>query len=96
MEVELVVELEVELEERTQELAQAQEDEEKQYQAMKKRIRFMYERGDTAVLTAILESQSITELLNRVEYYNEVYDYDRELLVTSLHLPKLQKRKQGE
>ncbi len=73
---------EVELQERTEELAQAQEDEEKQYQAMKKRIRFMYERGDTAVLTAILESKSITELLNRVEYYNEVYDYDRELLVT--------------
>lgn len=73
---------EVELAQREEELAQAQADEEAQYQAMKKRIRFMYERGDTAVLTAILESKSITELLNRVEYYNEVYDYDRELLVT--------------
>ncbi|MCI8896056.1 MAG: hydrolase [Lachnospiraceae bacterium] len=73
---------EAELAQREEELAQAQADEEAQYQAMKKRIRFMYERGDTAVLTAILESKSITELLNRVEYYNEVYDYDRELLVT--------------
>lgn len=73
---------EIELEQRTQELAQAQADEEEQYQAMKKRIRFMYERGDTAVLTVILESKSITDLINRVEYYNKVYDCDRELLVT--------------
>lgn len=72
---------EAELVQREQELVQAQADEEQQYQAMKKRIRFMYERGDTAFLTAILEAKSITEMLNRVEYYNEVYSYDRELLV---------------
>lgn len=63
-------------------LVQAQADEDKQYEAMKKRIRFMYERGDSALLTSILQSRSITDLLNRVEYVNEVYDYDRELLET--------------
>lgn len=62
-------------------LEQAEIDEANQYEAMKKRIRFMYERGDTAFLVSILESKSITELLNRVEYVNEVYDYDRQLLV---------------
>ncbi len=62
-------------------LAQAQEDEAAQYEAMKKRIRFMYEQGDTAYLTSILESRSMADLLNRVEYVNEVYDYDRQMLV---------------
>ncbi len=62
-------------------LAQAQEDEAAQYEAMKKRIRFMYEQGDTAYLTSILESRSMADLLNRVEYVNEVYDYDRQMLI---------------
>ena len=63
-------------------LAQAQIDEEKQYEDMKLRIQFMYERGDTAFISALLESKSMTDLLNRVEYINEIYDYDRELLTT--------------
>ena len=47
---------------------------------MKLRIRFMYEKGDSAMLTSLLESGSIADLLNRVEYVNEVYEYDRNLL----------------
>lgn len=81
-------------------LEQAQADEDKQYEAMKKRIRFMYERGDSAMLTSILESRSITDLLNRVEYVNEVYDYDRKLLEdyqeTKLQVADLKLRVQGE
>lgn len=81
-------------------LEQAQADEDKQYEAMKKRIRFMYERGDSAMLTSILESRSITDLLNRVEYVNEVYDYDRQLLEdyqeTKMQVADLKLRVQGE
>lgn len=69
-----------ELAQTEEELEQAKKDEKNQYEAMKLRIRFMYEKGDTAMLTSILESRSIAELLNRVEYVNEVYDYDRNLL----------------
>lgn len=69
-----------ELAQTEEELEQAKKDEKNQYEAMKLRIRFMYEKGDTAMLTSILESRSIVELLNRVEYVNEVYDYDRNLL----------------
>lgn len=61
-------------------LVQAQSDEDAQYEAMKMRIRFMYERGDNAFLTSLLESKNITDFLNRVEYVNEVYEYDRNLL----------------
>ena len=58
----------------------AQMEEEQQYEAMKRRIQYMYENGDRSFLTVLVESESITELLNRVEYVSEVYDYDRNLL----------------
>ena len=61
-------------------LKTGQKNEKKQYQAMKKRIKFMYERGDSAVISSLLESKSMADMLNRVEYFNEVYDYDRNLL----------------
>lgn len=61
-------------------LKTAQKNEKKQYQAMKKRIKFMYERGDSAVISSLLESKSMADMLNRVEYFNEVYDHDRNLL----------------
>ena len=69
-----------ELEQTKADLEQAKVDEKNQYEAMKLRIRFMYEKGNSTMLTSILESGSIADLLNRVEYVNEVYKYDRELL----------------
>ncbi len=62
-------------------LAAAQEKEKKQYEDMKKRIQYMYENGDDTFLNALVESEDISDLLNRVEYVSEVYNYDRELLV---------------
>lgn len=63
-------------------LAAAEDDEKNQYQAMKQRIQYMYENGNQSMLDAILESKSITDFLNRVEYVSEVYDYDRKMLTT--------------
>ena len=62
-------------------LAVAQEKEQQQYADMKKRIQYMYENGDDTFLDALVESEDISDLLNRVEYVSEVYSYDRELLV---------------
>lgn len=62
-------------------LAAAQEKEQKQYADMKQRIQYMYENGDDTFLDAIVKSEDISDLLNRVEYVSEVYSYDRELLV---------------
>lgn len=58
----------------------AQEKEVSQYDAMTKRIQFMYENGDNSFLTAILEADNLADVLNRVHYYAHVYDYDRNLL----------------
>ncbi len=68
------------LEQVTKDLADAQETEKNQYASMKKRIQFMYERGDSAMIEAILGAQDMSEFLNRVEYVSDVYDYDRNLL----------------
>lgn len=71
---------ELEIEEANADLEMAEYEEAQQYEAMKVRIQYMYENGEQSVWTAILESGSMTELLNRVEYVSDVYDYDRELL----------------
>ena len=56
--------------------------EEKQYADMKLRIQYMYENGDKNFVTEILESKSMTEAINRAEYYNQVYTSDRKMLVS--------------
>ncbi len=71
---------EEEIRQAEEELEIAQTDEQRQYEAMKQRIQFMYENGDRSVLTVLVEAENITELLNRAEYVSEVYDYDRTLL----------------
>lgn len=68
------------LEQVTADLAKAEQTEADQYASMKKRIQFMYERGDTAMIEALLGSENMADFLNRVEYVSEVYDYDRNLL----------------
>ena len=63
------------------EFEQAVADEEEQYAAMKVRIQYMYEQSSsTATMESILQSQSISDMLNKFEYVNSVYDYDRNML----------------
>lgn len=61
-------------------LKAAQKEETDQYERMKKRIRYMYERGENSFLETLLGSTSMADLLNRVNYYNAVYEYDRDQL----------------
>lgn len=60
------------------EIARAEAQE--QYEKMKIRIQFMYENstGDN-VWAAMLESDGITDFLNRLEYITTLHDADREL-----------------
>lgn len=61
-------------------LKEAQDNADQQYESMKKRIRFMYERGDNSLIEALLGATSMADFLNRVEYFNQIYDYDRNQL----------------
>lgn len=81
-------ELENELITTGEEIAQAEEDlkaaeaeEEAQYEAMKLRIKYMYEEGSgTATMEKVLTSGNISSILTQAEYSQQVHDYDREKL----------------
>lgn len=50
---------------------------EAQYAAMKLRIKYMYETPESSIFEMLLESKSITQFLNKMEYANQVYAYDK-------------------
>lgn len=64
------------------ELTEAEEDERTQYENMKKRIRYMYENGNTSFVEIILGARDFADFLNRVEYAGQVYGHDRDLLAS--------------
>lgn len=58
--------------------AVAEKDE--QYESMKIRIKFMYEKGDQSYLQLFLEAKSMGDMMNKAHYIEELYEYDRNLL----------------
>lgn len=79
--------LDADLERKEEEIADAQAEfdrlkamEDEQYGAMKLRIQYMYEKGNTNYITMLLESKSISEFLNKADFVKEVSDYDDEKL----------------
>ena len=64
-----------------QDLAVAQENEQKQYEDMKLRIKYMYENGDVSFAEAILTATSYSDLVNKSEYVEKVHGYDRNKLM---------------
>lgn len=61
-------------------LAKAKEEEEKQYEDMKLRIKYMYEQGDATFFETMVDSSSYADLVNKAEYVKNVHDYDRDKL----------------
>lgn len=71
---------EKEVQQAKEELEAAKVQEEEQDEAMKLRIKFMYEQGGSAYLQLLLESKSIADLITKAQYVEKVYAYDKELL----------------
>lgn len=59
------------------ELTAAQEVQKQQYEDMKLRIKYMYEDQSVSMAEALLTSDNMSEVLNKAEYMQQVYDYDR-------------------
>lgn len=76
----LITEKEAEIEESTLELEEAIAQQEEQYEAMKKRIKFMYEKGDTFYLELLLTSGGFSDMTNKADYIEALSRYDREKL----------------
>lgn len=58
--------------------AVAEKDE--QYESMKIRIRFMYEKGETSYLQLFFGAKNMGDMMNKANYVEELYEYDRTLL----------------
>lgn len=76
----LIAEKEEEIEETGKELDAAIEQQEQQYEAMKKRIKFMYEKGDTFYLELLLTSGGFADMTNKADYIEALSRYDRNKL----------------
>ncbi len=51
----------------------------KQYDTMKKRIKYMYENGSESYIEALFSSSDIVDLLNKSEYVSKVTAYDKSM-----------------
>lgn len=71
---------EKEIEQAKKDYEDARKKEEDQYASMKKRIQFMYEQGDSAYLQVLLESQNYADMVNKADYIESLYEYDKQLL----------------
>ena len=79
--------LEADLKRKQEEIEAAQKEyekfkklEEQQYDAMKLRIQYMYEKGTNDYIAMLIEAESISDLLNKADFVQEVSDYDDEKL----------------
>ncbi len=61
-------------------LEEAKQREANQYETMKKRIAYIYENGETSYVDLLLNSGSVADFLNQVEYAQDISRYDDSLL----------------
>lgn len=76
-----IVNKEEEIEITEEELEIAKNTERDQYESMKVRIRFMYERNDYALMETLFSSGSLGDALNKADYVKQIAEYDREKLL---------------
>ncbi len=88
----MIAEKEEEIEVTAAELEEAIRIQEEQYAAMKKRIKFMYEKGDTFYLELLMSSGGFADMTNKADYIESLSRYDRNKLeeyINTIELVKL-------
>ena len=55
-------------------------NEEKQYDNMKSRIKYMYENGSETMISMLFSADSMADFLNKADFVQNVTEYDREML----------------
>ena len=78
------------------EIKAAEKVEKDQYDIMKKRIRYMYENGESDYFDIILGAKSVEDLLNQGEYMAKISDYDNTLLDRYKEAKRIAKEKKVE
>lgn len=54
--------------------------ENKQYEDMKTRIKYMYENGNASLLEMLFSAKNMTDFLNKADFIENLSDYDRQAL----------------
>ncbi len=62
------------------ELVEAEIKENKQYESMLIRIKYVYENGNSEMMQILLEAEDMGDFLNKTEYVEQVSQYDRKML----------------
>lgn len=75
-----IEDMQFQIEETEVKLEEAEIDADLQYESMKLRIKFMYERSDDSYLEILLSSSSLADMLNKADYIAKISQYDREKL----------------
>ena len=77
---ELIEKKETEIAQKTEELEEAERIQKEQYEAMKKRIKFMYERGGSLYMEVIFTTGSFSDTISKADYIEMLSAYDRNKL----------------
>lgn len=77
---ETIAKLDDQIAETQKEYDAAKADEEARYNAMKQRIKYMYEQGDATYVQILIKATSFSDMLNKVGYVEDLYAYDRKKL----------------
>lgn len=75
-----IMDKESDIEKAQTELQAAKEMETRQYESMKRRIKYMYEKGETSYIELLIKAKDFSQFLNRAEYIREISEYDRQML----------------
>lgn len=75
-----IAELKEQIKVKEKEYEEAKAVEEAQYEAMKLRIKFMYEKGDASYVQMIVEAKNLADMVNKADYAEKLYEYDRKML----------------
>lgn len=77
---ETIAQLDDQIAETQKEYDAAKADEEARYNAMKQRIKYMYEQGNATYVQILIKATSFSDMLNKVGYVEDLYAYDRKKL----------------
>ena len=61
-------------------LEEAEKNEEKQYEDMKIRIKYMYEHGNASLLELLFSAENMADFLNKADFIESLSEYDRNAL----------------
>ena len=76
-----IAEKQLDIEQAEKDYNAAKKREEEQYEAMKVRIRFMYENSNVSLLAKVLGSKGLSGLINSAEIIEKVYESDNDMLI---------------